>query len=58
MNMREIMGEGYIPSYTRTEITDVLHEIFGFRTDYQIIDRANMKKILKQSKTKIRYAKF
>lgn len=58
MNMREIMGEGYIPSYTRTEITDVLHEIFGFRTDYQIIDRGNMKKILKKSKTKIRYAKF
>lgn len=58
MNLREVMGEGYIPAYTRTEITDVLHEIFGFRTDYQIIDRANMKKILKKTKTKIQYAKI
>lgn len=58
MNMREVMGEGYIPAYTRTEITDTLHEIFGFRTDYQITDRTNMKKILKKTKTKIRYAKI
>ncbi len=27
-----------------TEITDVLHEIFGFCTNYQIINRGNMKK--------------
>lgn len=58
MNVREVMGEGYIPTYTRTEITDTLHEIFGFRTDYQIIDRSNMKKILKKTKAKTRYAKF
>ena len=58
MNMREVMGEGYIPEYTRTELTDKLHEIFCFRTDYQIINRSNMKKTLKQSKSKIQYAKF
>lgn len=29
-------NSGYIPAYTRTDITDTLHEIFGFRTDYQI----------------------
>ena len=31
-----IRGYGYIPSYTRTDITDDLHKLFGFRTDYQI----------------------
>ena len=29
-------GEGYIPTYTRTDLTDALHEAFDFRTDYQI----------------------
>lgn len=50
MKMREIDGEGYIPAYTRTEITDALHEAFGFRTDYEIISQKNMKQILKQTK--------
>ena len=27
-------ANGYVPSYTRTEITDSLHKTFGFRTDY------------------------
>ena len=58
MNMLELIGTGYVPAYTRTEMTNRLHEIFGFRTDYQIIDRTNMKKISKKTKTKIQYAKF
>lgn len=28
-------GESYIPTYTRTDVTDALHDAFGFRTDYQ-----------------------
>ena len=44
MNVREVLGEGYIPTYTRNDITDALHEKFGFRTDYQIITKENMKK--------------
>ena len=28
-------ANGYVPSYTRTEITDSLHKFFGFRTDYE-----------------------
>lgn len=44
--------EGYIPVYKRTEFTDDLHEKFGFRTDYQIIPYANMKKIIKDTKKK------
>ena len=46
MNVREVFGEGYIPTYTRTDITDALHEKFGFRTDYQIITKENMKKTI------------
>lgn len=46
MNFYEIKGEGYIPTYTRTDFTDALHETFGFRTDYEIIKKAQMKKIL------------
>ena len=45
MNFYEIEGEGYIPTYTRTDLTDALHEAFGFRTDYQIVTTKQMKKI-------------
>ena len=43
---------GYIPAYTRTDLTDALHEVFGFRTDYEIITDVNMKKILRKTKGK------
>ena len=43
---------GYIPIYTRTALTDALHETAGFRTDYEIITDINMKKILRQTKKK------
>ena len=45
MNFQKIRGEGYIPSYTRTNFTDALHEKFGFRTDYQILTTQKMKKL-------------
>jgi len=51
INFMEIKGEGYVPVYTRTDFTDVLHEAFGFRTDYQIITTSMMKKIFKKTKT-------
>ena len=37
MNLTKVSSEGYIPSYTRTDLTDLLHEKFNFRTDYEII---------------------
>ena len=52
MNMMIAPGEGYIPTYTRTDITDDLHDVFGFRTDYQITSQKNMRKILNQTKKK------
>lgn len=50
MNFYSAPGEGYIPTYTRTDFTDALHEAFGFRTDYQIVTTKQMKKIFKDTK--------
>ncbi len=50
MNFYEIKGEGYLPTYTRTDFTDDLHDAFGFRTDYQILTKQNMKRILRDTK--------
>lgn len=47
MNFFELKGEGYTPSYTRTDFTDSLHDAFGFRTDYEITTYSQMKKIFK-----------
>ena len=43
-------SNGYVPSYTRTEITDSLHKTFGFRTDYEFIKKSTMRNIIKQTK--------
>ena len=45
MKVLESKGDGYIPEYTRTDLTDDLHEIFGFRTDYEINTYKDFKKI-------------
>lgn len=50
INFYEIKGEGYIPTYTRNDFTDDLHDKFGFRTDYQIVNMKQMKKIFKDTK--------
>ena len=52
MNFYSVPAEGYIPTYTRTDFTDALHDVFGFRTDYQIVSLKEMKKIFKDTKTK------
>ena len=45
MDMIESKGDGYIPAYVRTNITDELHETFTFRTDYEINTYKDFKKI-------------
>lgn len=50
MLLLEMSGEGYVPAYTRTDLTDKLHEKFGFRTDYEITSKKKLKKILKNLK--------
>lgn len=51
-NMRVLKStnEGYIPTYTRTDLTDKLHDVFGFRTDTEIVPIQKIKKILKAVK--------
>ena len=50
MNMLEIQGDGYVPTYKRTSLTDKLHEVFGFRTDTEIVTNKNIKKIIQKTK--------
>ena len=45
MNFLELTGKGYVPTYKRTNLTDDLHEKFGFRSDTEIVTRNAMKKI-------------
>ena len=49
-NLLKINGEGYIPEYTRTEITDCLHDVFGFRTDTEIVPTRKMRGIMASTK--------
>ncbi len=50
INFADIEGQGYMPLYKRERITDALHEVCGFRTDYQFITKQKMKEIQKNSK--------
>ena len=42
--------DNYTPNYIRTDLTDDLHEKFGFRTDFEVMNIKNFKKIFKQIK--------
>ena len=44
MNVLENKSDGYLPEYTRTNLTDDLHELFNFRTDYEINTYKDFKK--------------
>ncbi len=50
MDMRKVGEHGYIPSYTRTQLTDSLHEKAGFRTDYELITPKSMAEIIRRTK--------
>lgn len=52
MTLTDIGEMGYIPSYTRTELTDALHENAGFRTDTQIVKKSKLRSIIKSTKDK------
>lgn len=43
-------GIGYHPVYTRTELTDALHDAFGFRTSREIVPTKKMRNICAQTK--------
>ena len=50
MNFIAVSGEGYIPTYTRGDLTNNLHGSAGFRTDTQIVSKQRMKSIIVESK--------
>ena len=50
MNFLAKEGEGYIPIYTRTDLTDALHDEFGFRTDLEFVTKKTMRKIVRMTK--------
>lgn len=50
IDFKEVRGEGFEPLYTRTELTDDLHDAFGFHTDYEIMTNKAMKEIIKKTK--------
>jgi transposase len=51
MNALHIQSEGYIPTFTRTELTDKLFEISGFRLDNEIIMLKKLKSIIMHTKS-------
>ena len=50
MDFMKYEGKGYQPVYTRTELTDALHEAFAFCTSKQIVPVAKMRNIISQTK--------
>ena len=50
MSFLSINGEGYVPTYTRTDLTNHLHGSAGFRTDYQIVTKKQMRSIISLTK--------
>ena len=49
MDMREVK-EGYMPCYTRTLLTDAIHDNAGFRTDYELTANKAMAGVIRRSK--------
>lgn len=50
MNFAEIQEQGFIPLYKRDKLTDHLHDVCGFRTNYQFLTKSHMKTIQKKVK--------
>ena len=50
MELKLEANDNYTPNYIRTDLTDDLHEKFGFRTDFEVTSLKNFKKIFKQIK--------
>jgi len=50
MDLKLEKNDEYSPNYIRTDLTDDLHDKFGFRTDFEVISKKNLEKILKKIK--------
>lgn len=50
MDFLKLEGNGYIPLYEKSELTDALHNALGFNTSKEIISVKKMKNICAQTK--------
>lgn len=50
MNFADVQEQGFIPLYVRDKLTDALHTVCDFETDFQFITKSQMKTIQKKSK--------
>lgn len=46
----DVGGQGFMPLYKRTKLTDALHSTSGIETDFEFITKSKMKEIQKKSK--------
>lgn len=51
MNFASIPGEGYMPVYKRTALTNSLHATADFITDTQVVTKRTMRSIISSTKT-------
>ena len=51
MDIKLENNDSYSPNYIRTDLTDALHDKFGFRTDFEVMNIKNIKKIIKKTKS-------
>lgn len=52
MKVLEFKGKGFVPEYTRTNLTDDLHRFLGINTDNEITTYKKIKEILKNQEKK------
>ena len=50
MEVKKENIDSYSPNYIRTDLTDDLHDKFGFRTDFEVLKEKYLKKIFKDTK--------
>ena len=50
MEIKQENHDSFSPNYIRTDLTDDLHEKFGFRTDFEVMNIKKYKKIFNQTK--------
>ena len=47
MKLTKLTEDNFLPHYTRTHVTDSIHQASGFRTDYQLLTKKKLKTIEK-----------
>jgi transposase len=50
MDFLKLKNGDYVPAYTRTTITDALHDTFGFRTDTELVSKKCLRNVIMKTK--------